>query len=162
MDRELRRLARFGLVGVVNTSADALVFSGLAALGLAAAPAQGAGYAAGVATSWLLNSRWVFGAGTTVGTKAGEPPRSQPAAVLRFLAVNGASALATALAMQWLSRRGAAPLWAAKTAVTLLGMAMNYSLYRFWVFRTRTRPPRLAHEDGLLEKGKVAKGERHG
>jgi putative flippase GtrA len=144
MSPEFRRIARFGITGCLNTAADWLAFFLLSqAAGLAAPPAQAAGYLAGTVNSWLLNRLWVFrgdgqsGGGPAPGAGAATGGRKRQAfaapVLARFLAVNGTVSLATALVMQGLAGTGL-PLLPSKIVVTLFGMAANYLLYRFWVF----------------------------
>ena len=143
--REIRRLLRFGLTGGLNTAIDWLVFGLLINLaGWPPAFGQTAGYLCGTANSWLLNSQWVFGvradkAASTAAAKRTGPP------LLRFLVATGLTTAITSQAIHFgleaakACRFAALPetwlVWGLKLAVTGLGMACNYSLYRFWVFR---------------------------
>ncbi|MGP3562420.1 GtrA family protein [Geobacillus sp. BK01] len=120
--KEKQAVWRFAIVGAGNTAIDFVVFFVLAALSVPAAAAQIASYGAGMANSYIWNRRWTF----EVKRKAniGE--------FLRFLAVNGLS-LGASLAVLLAAER-LAPLWLAKMAATMAGMAVNFIGSRVWVF----------------------------
>lgn len=120
--KEKQAVWRFGLVGVSNTVVDFAVFFLLTAAGAPAAVAQAVAYGAGMANSYIWNRRWTFQVKRKANIKE----------VLRFLAVNGLSfgaSLAVLLAAERL-----APLWLAKLAATIAGMAVNFIGSRYWVF----------------------------
>lgn len=134
MITEWRRVLRFGFTGGLNTGVDWLVFFLLATLAGVPAPlAQSAAYLAGTTNSWILNSLWVFGRQRDAKARAGSAG-SPFAAPLRFLGVNALGAGLTAGTMHLIASAGL-PLLPAKVIVTVLGMTLNYLLYRFWVFR---------------------------
>lgn len=120
--KEKQAVWRFAIVGAGNTAVDFVVFFVLAALSVPAAAAQVVSYGAGMANSYIWNRRWTF----EVKRKAniGE--------FLRFLAVNGLS-LGASLAVLLAAER-LAPLWLAKMAATMAGMAVNFIGSRIWVF----------------------------
>ncbi|KIL36145.1 hypothetical protein SD71_09275 [Cohnella kolymensis] len=121
---EGRKLAKFALVGGLNTGVDFAVFCLLVyGAGMISIGAQILSYAAGLLNSYLLNRRWTFG--VKKEHKFGE--------VMRFIVVNLFSfgaATGVLLAMeQWL---GSA---AAKAVSVVISMAVNFVGYRVWVFR---------------------------
>ena len=83
---------KFGLVGVLNTLVDFLVYQLLVYLGLHYAPAQCISYTCGLLNSYFFNSRWTFGKGKRytkrefVGGKSGILKYISPAiaALLRY------------------------------------------------------------------------------
>lgn len=120
--KEKQAVWRFGLVGVSNTAVDFAVFFLLTAAGAKAAVAQAVAYGAGMANSYVWNRRWTFQVKRKANIKE----------VLCFLVVNGLSfgaSLAVLLAAERL-----APLWLAKLAATIAGMAVNFIGSRYWVF----------------------------
>ncbi|ADU94418.1 GtrA family protein [Geobacillus sp. Y412MC52] len=120
--KEKQTVWRFAIVGVSNTAVDFAVFFLLTAAGAPAAAAQVVSYGAGMANSYIWNRLWTF----QVKRKAniGE--------LLRFLVVNGLSlgvSLGVLLAGELFT-----PLWLAKMAATIAGMAVNFIGSRYWVF----------------------------
>jgi putative flippase GtrA len=121
---EGRKLAKFALVGGLNTGVDFAVFCLLVyGAGMLSIGAQIVSYAAGLLNSYLWNRRWTFGVKKQL--KLGE--------VLRFIGVNLLSfAVATALLLALEPWIGSAP---AKALSIVISMAVNYVGYRVWVFR---------------------------
>lgn len=119
-----RQILVFTAVGALNTAVDAGVFFALAALlHVAAAVAQVISYSCGMVNSFAWNRRVTFKAGTFHWSE-----------LVRFAAVNGTSLAASAIGMQLLSRAGW-PLWAAKAAVTLGTLSLNFVGSKWWVWR---------------------------
>lgn len=56
----LRQLIKYGLVGVMNTAVDFLIYQLLTFLGVNYAIAQCVSYSCGIFNSYLFNSRWTF------------------------------------------------------------------------------------------------------
>lgn len=122
----LGRPLRFAIVGVSNTAVDFIVFFLLQ--GWLGPLAQAAGYAAGTANSYVWNRGWTF---------RSDSPASR-GELLRFLLANGVVALLTSFLL--IRLEPFLPLWMSKIAVTVPGLALNYMLSRYWVFRV-TRTP---------------------
>lgn len=113
---------RFATVGVSNTVIDFIVFMLLQSVtGVVAA--QFIGYGAGTLNSYLWNRRWTFARGK--GFDFSE--------MIRFLLVNITVAIITAIAISLVP--DSIPVWIAKIAVTILGLAINYTVSKLWVFR---------------------------
>jgi len=119
---EVKRFIRFGVVGVMNTVVDFIVFF-LVHSFLGSIAGQIVSYAAGMLNSYFWNRRWTFGQKRT----------RDYGQMLRFTAVNAAIAAGTALLLYLLE--GHLPLAAAKLLVTAAGVFINYFLSRAWVFR---------------------------
>jgi putative flippase GtrA len=81
MTAELRRLVRFGLVGVSNTLLTVAVFALLTRSGVGAAVASALAFAAGAANGYRLNRRWTF-----------RVTHGGPQTVARYVAVQGLGA----------------------------------------------------------------------
>jgi putative flippase GtrA len=126
MTAELRRLVRFGLVGVSNLLLSVAVYAVLTRAGLGAAAASALAFGAGAANGYHLNRRWTFR-----GTDGG------PRIVARYVAVQalGAalSAAGVALAITDLDFQHMAAEVLVLPWVTLL----TYTLSRRLVFARR-------------------------
>ena len=147
--KTLWQMAKFAIVGVLNTLVDFAVFQSLnLTLGWVYA-AQVIGYTAGIINSYLWNSNWTF--------------REQRTRSLRemglFLLVNLAS-LGVSLGMIWLLRDVVGitnewvalwmPQWLAgfikgdtvcKLIATVFAIAVNYLGNRLFVFRKKEASP---------------------
>ena len=58
--RNFKQLMKYGIVGVLNTAVDFLVYQLLTFLGINYALAQCVSYSCGILNSYLINSRWTF------------------------------------------------------------------------------------------------------
>jgi len=119
------KMAKYALVGGLNTGVDFAVFCALVyGFGMGSAWAQTISYLAGVANSYLLNRYWTF---RVKGKRSA-------AEIVRFAAVNVLSfALATAVLL-------GLEYWGAEAALAKFvsigcSLAVNYAGYRLWVFR---------------------------
>ncbi|TJY39783.1 GtrA family protein [Cohnella pontilimi] len=123
------RMAKFALVGVLNTGVDFAVFMLLVyTFGVPSAGAQVASFSCGIANSYWWNRKWTFRAAGKVNGRE----------LLRFVAVNGLSlACATAVLLGLQHGLGWSPA-AAKAVSILASLAVNYAGSRFWVFRMET------------------------
>jgi putative flippase GtrA len=131
------RAARFAVVGVLNTAIDFGVFIVLLyALSWPLLLANTIGYAAGLANSYLLNSRWTF--------RDAERP-SSPGRAARYAGLNLVGLL-LANATVWLLAQMLAP-WLAKCGALGVTFIWNYwSAQRFVFgrsgrFELGARPP---------------------
>lgn len=123
--RERMRMAKFALVGVMNTGVDFAVFVLLIyGLGSPAWLAQTLSYGCGVANSYWLNRRWTF-------RLSGRIRWHEP---VRFAAVNGASFLSATAVLLFLHHGLAWSPWIAKIASIAASMVVNYAGSRYWVF----------------------------
>jgi len=113
---------RFATVGVSNTVIDFIVFM-LVQSFIGVVAAQFVGYGAGTLNSYLWNRRWTFGQSTGWDIRE----------MIRFLLVNIAVAMITAFAISLVPNY--IPVWIAKIVVTVLGLGINYTISKLWVFR---------------------------
>jgi putative flippase GtrA len=119
-----RQVARFNLVGVLNTALDLGLFFLLTVTGMTWLAAQTCSYGCGIVNSYLFNKHWTFG---LTGIRASE--------LARFAAVN-LSALAVSVLLVYLFHaRLRLPLMPAKAAATLLTMLISFCGSKFWVFK---------------------------
>lgn len=122
---EVKRLAKFALVGGLNTGVDFAVFCLMVyAAGMTSLWAQILSYSAGLANSYLWNRLWTFG--VKKQHKFGE--------ILRFIGVNLMSFAAATAVLLGLEQWGIGSA-AAKAVSVTVSLAVNYFGYRIWVFR---------------------------
>jgi putative flippase GtrA len=122
---EGRKMAKYALVGGLNTGVDFAVFCALVyALGMATIWAQAISYGAGLINSYLLNRYWTFQV----------KDRQSMAELLRFILINALSFIAATAVLLGLEQWGMESSWA-KIASVGCSLAVNYAGYRIWVFR---------------------------
>jgi len=128
--KEARKVAKFALVGLLNTGVDFAVFVMLVyGFQVPSVWAQLVSYAPGVVNSYFWNRLWTFRA-------AGSGTWREFA---RFATLNIVSfAAATAVLLGLEQRFGWVPA-AAKAASVAASLAINYAGSRWWVFRVRDR-----------------------
>jgi putative flippase GtrA len=119
------RVARFSVVGAMNTLIDLVVFLALVWwLAVPVVPANLLAFGVALANSYILNRSWTFrDAGTVVSTGN----------VLRFVLFSCLGAAIATAALWLLSRLGLATL-AAKLLSVCVGMCWNYLTMRHLVF----------------------------
>jgi putative flippase GtrA len=119
---------RFALVGVVNTVVDFTVFVVLTKLvGVAYLIGQIVGYSAGVTNSFIMNRKWTFNKGTS--------KEKMPKEIIQFIVINLLSLGTTLLLMYILVDHYAISTIIAKIIVIIVGQVVNYTGYKFWVFK---------------------------
>lgn len=123
-------MAKFALVGVLNTGVDFAVFAVLAlALRVPVPGAHALAYGAGVLNSYVWNRFWTFRA-------AGRPHAAE---WWRFAAVQAVSfGCATAVLLLLAQGGGWHPV-AAKAVSIAASLALNYAGSRWWVFRAQPK-----------------------
>jgi putative flippase GtrA len=120
-----RRIIIFAVIGGINTLVDFLVFTVFHELTfLAIEICQAFGYCSGIICSFILNRTLTFRKGTTTDLKT---------QILRFLIVNGISALISMLLIKWLDFMNV-NAYIAKVLVTGIVMVINYVGYKLFVF----------------------------
>lgn len=128
--REAGRVARFVLVGGLNTAIDTGAFLLLAPV-LPAAVAQAIAYLLGSTNSFLWNRLWTF---RSASTRPG-------GALVRFIFVNFVALVVGSLlaaVMVDVAEIGTLPT---KAIVVLTTFSLNYILYRTWVFAEEASAP---------------------
>lgn len=122
---EGKKLAKYALVGGLNTGVDFAVFCTLVyAVGMASFGAQTISYIAGVVNSYLLNRYWTF---QVKGKKSASE-------LVRFLFINLLSFAASTGVLLGLEQFGVESAFA-KIASVFFSLAVNYAGYRLWVFQ---------------------------
>ena len=123
-------LAKFAMVGVVNTAIDFCVFLALFyGLGWPLLVANTLGWIAGLANSYLMNSRWTFR----------DPARAERPARMTLFAAFNLCGLLIANAVIWILAL-VLPAWLAKIGTGVATLTWNYwSSHRFVFARARAQ-----------------------
>ncbi|MGG4219301.1 GtrA family protein [Paenibacillus jamilae] len=128
---QLLPIMRFGIVGLVNTGVDYIIFMLLAWAGVPVVVAQIISYSCGTANSYILNSKWTFGK-----QRENNTGKSQ---LLKFIVINLIVLGITSLLLQVLQTETELPLAIGKLIATAAGMIINYIGSRYWVFGSPSR-----------------------
>ncbi|KKD56626.1 GtrA family protein [Paenibacillus polymyxa] len=128
---QLLPMIRFGIVGLVNTGVDYIIFMLLAWTGVPVVVAQIISYSCGTANSYILNSKWTFSKQQANNTNKGQ--------LLKFIAINLIVLGITSLLLQVLHTETELPLALGKLIATATGMIINYIGNRYWVFGSPSR-----------------------
>jgi len=126
MTNRLVTIFKFGIVGVVNTAVDAMVFTLLAAAGTSALIAQVISYSCGVVNSYWWNGRWTF-------QDAGRQGKKNE--IIRFVITNLMVLALSSLILYICNNTLGWSVVRSKILATLSGMVINYIASRYWVFR---------------------------
>lgn len=122
-------MAKYALVGVMNTGVDFAVFCVLVyAAGLGSAWAQTISYGTAIANSYLLNRVWTFQV----------KERQRFGDVVRFIIVNVFSFAAATAVLLGLEQAGLEAA-IAKACSVVVSLVVNYAGYKLWVFRSEPR-----------------------
>lgn len=135
--QNLVEFIKFGLVGIMNTGVDFLVFTLLMLAGVQYMAAQVVSYAAGTLNSYVVNKLWTFkgqehGQGDGRKAKAGGFDRKE---FIRFAGLNGATLLLSLLLLYGFKSGLGLNSFLAKLAVTGFTVLANYAGSKLWVFR---------------------------
>ena len=131
----LAAACRFGLVGLLNTGVDALVFFLLTEAGLSALPAHVCSYIAGLTNSFFWNKFWTFR----------RPGSFSVGETVRFIVVNlAALSAAGAVLLAGRDLLGWPPLLA-KAAALPFSLIVNFLGNRLWVFPARGSRDKETH-----------------
>jgi putative flippase GtrA len=126
---EGKRLAKYALVGGLNTGVDFAVFCTMVyGLGMMTIGAQALSYTAGLVNSYFWNRYWTFQVKGQSGL--GE--------IVRFVIINIMSFTAATSVLLGLEHTTAGAA-GAKIVSVVVAMAVNYIGYRIWVFKEAER-----------------------
>lgn len=126
-NKELMQLLKFGIVGVLNTAVDFLVFTIMVYMfNIKPNISQAFSYSAGTLNSFIFNKKWTFKSSETNNTKL---------QALRFMVINGISLALSSVAVSYLIEDMNINKLIAKIAVTLLTQVINYFGYKLIVFK---------------------------
>ncbi|WNS81478.1 GtrA family protein [Domibacillus sp. DTU_2020_1001157_1_SI_ALB_TIR_016] len=124
--RNLNKIMKFGIVGVLNTAIDMLLFFTLWSVGMPYLLAQVLSYSAGTLNSFVWNRSWTFKA-------SGQTNMEE---ITKFILLN---TIALCMSTFLLSLLSGQPLFVSKTIATLSGLSVTFFGSRFWVFRQQRR-----------------------
>lgn len=133
--RPLPQPVRFGLVGVLNTALDWVVFGVGVQLFAGVAPYQikAVSFVVGVASSYFFNSRWTF----AEQRHPGRTGRNTELRVLgRFLVVSLLCLGINILSFQFVSQVLGLGKLAGLIVATVFAFVFGFGLNRAWTFRT--------------------------
>ncbi len=122
---EFIKFIKFNAVGVINTLVDTGIYSLLVLLGLDVVIAQVISYSAGVANSYIFNSRWTFRDKETSFKKT-----------FLFIAVNLASLAAAVAIISLCTRQFGTDKYIAKLISLPFSVLINFLGSRFLVFKS--------------------------
>lgn len=127
---------KFGLVGVMNTAVDFIVFTLLMLAGVQYLAAQVVSYAAGTLNSYVVNKLWTF-KGVKEGEAAGKAASltADRGEFVRFMLLNAGTLLLSLVLLYWLKSGLGLPALLAKLLVTGVTVVVNYIGSKLWVFR---------------------------
>ncbi|RAV06651.1 GtrA family protein [Paenibacillus sp. YN15] len=131
----LIQFIKFGLVGVMNTAVDFLVYALLTWLGMQYLVAQVFSYSAGTLNSYVVNKLWTFGGKAALGGEKANAGKVDKGEFARFVLVNLATLLLS-IGLLYILKTGLGfhPL-VAKIGVTAVTVVVNYIGSKLWVFR---------------------------
>ncbi|PWW36765.1 MULTISPECIES: GtrA family protein [Paenibacillus] len=129
MTNRLVTIFKFGIVGVLNTAVDAMVFTLLAAAGAPALIAQVFSYSCGIVNSYWWNGRWTFQDAGRLGKKN---------EIMRFVITNLVVLALSSLILYICNSTLGWSVVMSKILATLSGMVINYIASRYWVFRAHS------------------------
>ncbi|KJD45268.1 GtrA family protein [Paenibacillus terrae] len=124
-------MIRFGMVGLVNTGVDYIIFMLLVWAGVPVVLSQIISYSCGTANSYILNSKWTFNKQPAPDTHKRQLPK--------FIVINLIVLGLTSLLLQMLHSGTGLPLAVCKLIATASGMIINYIGSRYWVFGSPSR-----------------------
>lgn len=127
LKKEVTRLVKFNIVGVMNTSIDFIVFYILTTfVSFSVVPAQIIAYSMGVINSYFMNRYWTF------NVKGGHNKKQ----FLLFILVN-LVALSVSTILIYLLVKVIEQVMIAKIIVTLIVMIINYLGQKYMIFIDR-------------------------
>jgi len=126
-NKKYEYLFKFGIVGMLNTAVDFLVFTILNLVGVNYGVAQVAGYSSGTLNSYVFNKFWTF---KNIGNN-----KKTHQEVTQFIVVNLFSLALTEIGLMLLINKANLNIYIAKIIVILLAQCVNYFSYKLWVFK---------------------------
>lgn len=120
-----QRFFRFAVVGTICTGVDFAIFFTLYHFGIGIIPANIAAYSMGIVVNFFLNRHWTFADSEHRHVKR-----------ITLAVVYGYIGLGLSTAMVWLLAR-IVPVVAAKVITVLVMLFVNYSVNKYFIFRTR-------------------------
>jgi putative flippase GtrA len=134
--KTLIEFIKFGIVGVMNTGVDFLVFTLLLWAGMHYLAAQPLSYGAGTLNSYIVNKLWTFRvrSSPSAGSRYKHGIKAE---FIRFLLLNLATLLLSITLLYLLKDGLGIQALAAKLLVTAVTVVVNYAGSKLWVFRPK-------------------------
>ena len=127
--KQLVKLVKFGITGVMNTSVDFLVYTLLVSFfSMGLYVSQIISYSCGMLNSYVVNRKWTFS--TQNGFFSGE--------LVRFIVLNLSMMLLGMGIIYVCTQKLMLHKLVAKLISTLLVLIINFLISNFWVFRSRS------------------------
>ncbi|WP_446897912.1 GtrA family protein [Clostridium sp. LBM24168] len=124
---KFKLLSRFSTTGILNTLIDFIIFTICSSvLGIYYTISQIIGYSSGIINSFIFNKKWTFEA---EGSK-----KMLKYELIQFIIVNIVSLSITVIFIRILINNFNSNVYLAKIIVTLMAQAVNFVLYKIWVF----------------------------
>lgn len=120
---------KFGLVGILNTLIDFIMFAMFIHFGANYIVAQVGSYTCGLVNSYVLNKSWTFQSNKKINVQE----------IGKFIAVNFITFLITIGLLHLFKQMTGLDLLLIKLIVTAIGMAVNFIGLKLWVFVERKR-----------------------
>ena len=127
--KQLVKLVKFGITGVMNTAVDFLVYTLLVSFfSMGLYVSQIISYSCGMLNSYVVNRKWTFS--TQNGFFSGE--------LVRFIVLN-LSMMLLGMGISYVcTQKRMLHKLVAKLISTLLVLIINFLISNFWVFRSRS------------------------
>lgn len=133
INKENKRIIRFGCVGCLNTMFDFGVFCLLNSIfGFNYIISQIVSYSTGTLNSYIFNKYWTFN-----DTKTNKKTTME---IIQFIVVNSASLGVSLIGLSILMKDGSMNSFFAKIIAMVLAQVVNFLGYRFWVFGGIIKP----------------------
>ena len=116
-NKKYENLFKFGLVGILNTGVDFLVFTVLNLVGVNYGLAQVVGYSSGTLNSYVFNKFWTF---KNIGNN-----KKTHQEITQFIVVNLFSLALTEIGLMLLINKANLNIYIAKIVVILLAQCVN-------------------------------------
>lgn len=127
--KQLVKLVKFGITGVMNTAVDFLVYTLLVSFfSMGLYVSQIISYSCGMLNSYVVNRKWTFS--TKNGFFSGE--------LVRFIVLNLSMMLLGMGIIYVCTQKLMFHKLVAKLISTLLVLIINFLISNFWVFRSRS------------------------
>ena len=127
--KQLVKLVKFGITGVMNTAVDFLVYTLLVSFfSMGLYVSQIISYSCGMLNSYVVNRKWTFS--TQNGFFSGE--------LVRFIVLNLSMMLLGMGIIYVCTQKLMLHKLVAKLISTLLVLIINFLISNFWVFRSRS------------------------
>lgn len=127
--KQLVKLVKFGITGVMNTAVDFLVYTLLVSFfSMGLYVSQIISYSCGMLNSYVVNRKWTFS--TKNGFFSGE--------LVRFIVLNLSMMLLGMGIIYVCTQKLMLHKLVAKLISTLLVLIINFLISNFWVFRSRS------------------------